>query len=152
VVYALRPPALDDLGLRGAIQETAAQYSAKGLSIAIESPEELPPLPAAVEVAAYRIAQEAMTNIVYHAQASECVVSLDIDETGGMLRLDISDNGRGLSSGRSRGVGIASMHERAAELGGECVVESLPAGGTRVRASLPCTGDTRRQGVSGRKE
>jgi signal transduction histidine kinase len=152
VVYALRPPALDDLGLRGAIQETAAQYSAKGLSIAIESPEELPPLPAAVEVAAYRIAQEAMTNIVHHAQAGECVVSLDIDETGGMLRLDISDDGRGLPSGRGRGVGIASMRERAAELGGECIVESLLAGGTRVRASLPCTGDTQRQGESGRKE
>jgi signal transduction histidine kinase len=122
------------------------------LSIAIESPEELPPLPAAVEVAAYRIAQEAMTNIVHHAQAGECVVSLDIDETGGMLRLDISDDGRGLPSGRGRGVGIASMHERAAELGGECIVESLLAGGTRVRASLPCTGDTQRQGESGRKE
>ena len=152
VVYALRPPALDDLGLLGALRESSAQYGAKGLSIVIEAPEELPPLPAAVEVAAYRIAQEAMTNIVYHAQASECVVSLEIDEAAVMLGLEISDDGRGLSSGRSRGVGIASMHERAAELGGECVVESLPSGGTRVRASLPCTGDTRRQGVSGRRE
>jgi signal transduction histidine kinase len=138
VVYTLRPSALDDLGLLGAIRETAAQYGARGLSISTEAPEELPPLPAAVEVAAYRIVQEALTNIVRHAHAREGVVRLKLDEGAGTLRLEISDDGRGLSSGRGRGVGIASMRERAAELGGDCVVESLSAGGTRVRASLPC--------------
>ena len=149
VVYTLRPSALDDLGLLGAIRETAAQYGARGLSISTEAPEELPPLPAAVEVAAYRIVQEALTNIVRHAHAREGVVRLKLDEGAGTLRLEISDDGRGLSSGRGRGVGIASMRERAAELGGDCVVESLSAGGTRVRASLPCAkpaggGDGRR--------
>jgi signal transduction histidine kinase len=99
-----------------------------------------PPLPAAVEVAAYRIVQEALTNVVRHAHASECVVRLALDETVETLRLEIRDDGRGLPSERGRGVGVASMRERAAELGGECVVESFSAvGGTRVRASLPCT-------------
>ena len=139
LVYALRPPALDDLGLLGAIGETAAQYSTNGLHISIDAPGQLPPLPAAVEVAAYRIAQEALTNVVRHAQASECVVRLALDETVERLNLEIRDDGRGLPPERGRGVGVASMRERAAELGGECVVESLPAGGTRVRASLPCT-------------
>src|SRR5262249_10150122 len=67
VVYALRPPALDDLGLVLALREQAAQYS-HGLQIAIDAPEHLSPLPAAVEVAAYRIVQEALTNVVRHAQ------------------------------------------------------------------------------------
>jgi signal transduction histidine kinase len=143
LVYALRPPALDDLGLLGAIGETAAQYGANGLRVSVDAPGQLPPLPAAVEAAAYRIAQEAMTNVVRHAQASECVVRLALDETGEALHLEIEDDGRGLPPERRRGVGIASMRERAAELGGHCVVETLPVGGTRVRASLPCTTATR---------
>jgi signal transduction histidine kinase len=143
LVYALRPPALDDLGLLGAIGETAAKYGANGLRVSVDAPGQLPPLPAAVEAATYRIAQEAMTNVVRHAQASECVVRLALDETGEALHLEIKDDGRGLPPERGRGVGIASMRERAAELGGHCVVETLPVGGTRVRASLPCTTATR---------
>jgi signal transduction histidine kinase len=76
---------------------------------------------------------------VRHAEASECVVRLALDETVETLHLEIRDDGRGLPPERGGGVGIASMRERAAELGGHCVVETLPAGGTRVRASLPCT-------------
>jgi signal transduction histidine kinase len=139
LVYALRPPALDDLGLLGAIGETAAQYSANGLRVSVDAPGQLPPLPAAVEAATYRIAQEALTNVVRHAHASECVVRLALDEAVETLHLEIKDDGRGLPPERRRGVGVASMRERAAELGGHCVVESLSVGGTRVRASLPCT-------------
>jgi signal transduction histidine kinase len=139
LVYALRPPALDDLGLLGAIDETAAQYSSNGLRVSVEAPGRLPPLPAAVEVAAYRIVQEALTNVVRHAEASECVIRLALDEADRTLRLEIRDDGCGLPAERRRGVGVASMRERAAELGGECVVESFSAGGTRVRASLPYT-------------
>jgi signal transduction histidine kinase len=140
LVYALRPPALDELGVLGAISESAAQYSHNGLCVSVEAPGRLPPLPAAVEVAAYRIVQEALTNVVRHAHASECVVRLALDETVETLHLEIRDDGRGLPPERRRGVGVASMRERAAELGGECVVESFSAvGGTRVRASLPCT-------------
>jgi signal transduction histidine kinase len=140
LVYALRPPALDELGVLGAIDESAAQYSHNGLRVSVEAPGRLPPLPAAVEVAAYRIVQEALTNVVRHAHASECVVRLALDETVETLHLEIRDDGRGLPPEPGRGVGVASMRERAAELGGECVVESFSAvGGTRVRASLPCT-------------
>lgn len=144
LVYALRPPALDDLGLVGAIRETAAQYGANGLLVSVEIPKELPPLPAAVEVAAYRIAQEAMTNVARHAAATKCSVSLTLDEETGMLRLEIADDGRGLSRERGPGVGLSSMRERAEELGGSCVVESPPGGGTRARASLPCVSSTSR--------
>ncbi len=140
LVYALRPPALDDLGLAGAIGETAAQYGANGLRISIELPEELPPLPAAVEVAAYRIAQEALTNVARHAAASECAVRLTLDEENRRLHLEIQDDGRGIPDERGRGVGITSMRERAAELGGSCVVEPSPTCGTRVRASLSYAG------------
>ena len=139
LVYALRPPALDDLGLIGAIRETAAQYGANGLRISVHAPEELPPLPAAVEVAAYRIAQEAMTNVVRHAGARECVVRLSVDAVSEALFLEVIDDGRGLPPEPGRGVGLSSVRERSAELGGECVVEAVPAGGTRVRATLPCT-------------
>ena len=70
LVYALRPPALDEFGLLFALRESAAQYSVDTqLHIAVEAPAHLPPLPAAVEVAAFRIAQEAMTNVVWHAMA-----------------------------------------------------------------------------------
>ena len=139
LVYALRPPALDDLGLVAAIRETAAQYGANGLRVSVEAPEDLPPLPAAVEVAAYRIAQEAMTNVARHAEANKCVVRLTLDKETGQLDLEVRDDGRGLSPERGQGVGLSSMRERAEELGGSCVVESSSAGGTRVRATLPCT-------------
>ncbi len=140
LVYALRPPALDDLGLAGAIGETAAQYGANGLRISIELPEALPPLPAAVEVAAYRITQEALTNVARHAAASECAVRLTLDEENRRLHLEIQDDGRGIPDERGRGVGITSMRERAAELGGSCIVEPSPTCGTRVRASLSYAG------------
>jgi signal transduction histidine kinase len=141
LVYGLRPPALDDLGLLGALRESAAQYSAKGLNVSLEEPEKLPPLSAAVEVAAYRIAQEALTNVVRHAGASTCTISLAIED-GDVLCLVVRDDGRGIpdpqeNSSVRAGVGMASMHERAAELGGSLVVEPLLEGGTRVRARLP---------------
>ena len=138
LVYALRPPALDDLGLLGAMRETAAQHGANGLNVSVDAPESLPELSAAVEVAAYRISQEALTNVTRHAAAHECVIRLALeDKAEGALRLEIEDDGRGLPIGRKQGVGLSSMSERATELGGSCVVEPLPEGGTRVRALLP---------------
>jgi signal transduction histidine kinase len=141
LVYALRPPALDDLGLLGAIRETAAQHGANGLRVSVQAPEALPPLPAAVEVAVYRIVQEALANVVRHAAASECSIRLALDEPVERLRLEVMDDGRGLRPARGRGVGIASMRERAEELGGECVVESPVDGGTRVLVRLPLPGE-----------
>jgi signal transduction histidine kinase len=139
LVYNLRPPALDELGLIGAVREAAAQYDTNGLRISVEAPENLPPLPAAVEVACYRIAQEAMTNVVRHARAKNCVVRLAV---GDALELEIADDGTGPPEERpTTGVGLSSMRERAAELGGTCVVEPSPAGGTRVLARLPLSRD-----------
>jgi signal transduction histidine kinase len=137
-VHALRPPARDELGLVPALRETAAQYDQGGLRISVEAPEDLPPLPAAVEVAAYHIAQEAMTNVVRHAGANTCVVRLDLDDEAGLLRLQVEDDGRGISTERGTGVGLSSMRERAEELGGTCEIEPVATGGTRVRVELPC--------------
>jgi signal transduction histidine kinase len=105
------------------------------LRVSICAPEALPPLPAAVEVAAYRIALEAFTNVVRHAQASACYITLTL--TQGALDLVVADNGLGLSTEARAGVGFASMHERAAELGGDCVIEPGEEGGVQVKARLP---------------
>ena len=134
VVYELRPPALDDLGLVGALRAQAAEYEASGVRFSVSAPESLPPLPAAVEAACYRIAQEALTNVVKHAGARYCAVTLALD---GALHFEVADDGRGLPQGRRAGVGLTSMRERAEELGGHCRVEPAPAGGTRVTVRLP---------------
>jgi signal transduction histidine kinase len=143
LVYALRPPALDALGLLGALRAHADHHSDGGVRVSVESPEQLPPLPAAVEVAAYRIALEAINNAERHAEAHTCVVRVAPDEVAAALRVEIVDDGRGIGEDRGTGVGLSSMRERAAELGGWCTVEALASGGTRVRAYLPCGGDPR---------
>jgi len=136
-VHALRPPSLDELGLIGALSEGAAQYSHNELCLTVKAPEHMPPLPAAVEVAAYRIAQEAMTNVVRHAGASNCSVRIWLDEEASVLRLEIEDDGRGIGDNHKGGVGMHSMRERAEELGGRCTIESRAGSGTRVSAQLP---------------
>ena len=138
-LHGLGPPVLDELGLVPALRETAAQYGQGGLRIFVEAPEGMPPLPAAVEVAAYRIAQEAMTNVVRHAGARRCRVSLSLDEGSGLLNLEVEDDGRGIGppSRGGLGVGLTSMRERAEELGGSCTVGPAPGGGTLLRAGLP---------------
>jgi signal transduction histidine kinase len=136
LVYDLRPPALDDLGLVEAMRQLAERYGSQegSLRVVVEAPEGLPNLPAAVEVAVYRITQEALTNVARHARATTCVVRLAVDDN---VALEIADDGVGIPSRRSAGVGLSSMHERAEELGGVCAVEALPEGGTRVPARLP---------------
>jgi two-component system NarL family sensor kinase len=136
LVFDLRPPALDELGLVGAIQEyTRRIVSQDGLQIRLNSPKDLRPLPAAVEVAAYRITLEALANFVRHSQGTNCQVS--ISKTKDHLQVEISDDGLGLPQDVQPGVGLNSMRERAAELGGTCLIEALSQGGTRVLASLP---------------
>jgi signal transduction histidine kinase len=150
----LRPPALDELGLIGAILATAAQYHLPGssrgdedmarrLQVVVDAPEQLVRLPAAVEVAAYRIVHEALTNVMRHAQAQTCHIQLTLAEQGPqtLLCLDIIDDGCGLPRERHQGVGLVAMRERAAELGGICVVAAGPTRGTVVRARLPLTLD-----------
>jgi signal transduction histidine kinase len=136
LVYDLRPPALDDLGLVEALRQLAERYGSKDepLRVVVEAPEDLPNLPAAVEVAVYRVTQEALTNVARHARARICVVRLVLNED---VALEIVDDGVGIPAQRSAGVGLSSMHERASELGGSCVVQSVPNGGTQVLVRLP---------------
>ena len=165
VAYELRPPALDELGLAAAVrsqaerwktangEEPAAKEQGDGatpLQVAVEAPETLPPLPAAVEVAAYRIIQEALANVANHARAGRCQVRMYLEsgktprgnegqgrQPNSLLVVEIIDDGVGLDDRRRSGIGLLSMRERAQELGGECIVETQPGGGTRVRAELP---------------
>jgi len=134
LVYALRPPTLDELGLISALGERVTQYRQPGLTITLTTPERLPPLPAAVEVALYRIAQEALTNVVRHAHAASCVLCMTVEHDA---CLEVRDDGQGLPADYRAGVGMTSMRERAAELGGTCRIEPGAAGGTRVVVRLP---------------
>ena len=135
LVYALRPPTLDEYGLVGAVRDHASQYGRlHGLQVAVDAPSELPPLPAAVEVAAYRIVVEALTNVIRHAEARECRVEIRL-RAG--LMLEVVDDGTGLPEAYHAGVGVTSMRQRATELGGTCIIESLAGSGTRVSAQLP---------------
>ena len=134
IVEGLRPPAVDELGLFGAVAALGHDLSAgSGLELTLELPEERPALPAAVEVAAYRVAQEALTNVVRHAQASSCEVIATL--TPETLTLQINDDGCGMAGGRS-GVGLGSMQERAREIGGRVDVRPLERG-TSVTLRLP---------------
>ena len=135
LVYALRPPALDDLGLVGALREQAALLAQGArIDIDVQCPD-LPALPPAIEVAAYRIATEALTNVVRHARAGRCEVALRL---GDELELDVDDDGIGpIREDARMGVGLRSMRERAAELGGTFEFGRSRLGGTRIRARFP---------------
>ena len=149
LVYALRPPALDALGLAGAIRSHASHQDHGGLRVRVEAPEKLPSLSAAVEVAAYRIALEAVSNAARHAGARDCAVRLIPDTENGALRLEVQDDGSGIGEDRGSGVGLSSMRERAGELGGWCTVEAVPSGGTLVRAWLPAWSATEENSARG---
>ncbi|MGI5490877.1 sensor histidine kinase [Microtetraspora malaysiensis] len=131
LVYGLRPPALDDLGLAGAVR-ALAEEAPPSAEVVVEG--ETSGLPAAVEVAAYRIVQEALTNVRRHARAERVSVTLFRDAE---LRVTVTDDGIGLPEDRRAGVGTSSMRERAAELGGSCVIAAAPGGGTMVEARFP---------------
>jgi two-component system NarL family sensor kinase len=133
-VYGLRPPALDQFGLTGALRQHAAALSGDELRCEIRGPDPPPPLPAAAEAAAFRIAQEALTNVARHAHARSAVVSITVGET---LRLEVADDGRGLSDDWPAGVGLTSRRERATELSGSFELAAAAGGGTVVRVELP---------------
>jgi len=135
LVYDLRPPALDDLGLIGALRQSASRFESGALRFSFDVPTRLPELPAAVETAVYRIAQEAMTNVVRHAQATRCTMRLFCTDAD--IIIEARDNGRGLSQNYQSGVGFQTMKERTIELNGEILLESLPDGGALVHAKLP---------------
>lgn len=139
LVHDLRPPALDDLGLLGAIEQQAARYRGPGLAVEVTvHGGSLSALPAAVEVAAYRVASEALSNVARHARATRCRVQLIC--VGNALVIEVIDDGVGITSGAPAGVGLLSLRERAAELGGDAQVTS--DGGTVVRVRLPIATST----------
>ena len=133
LVEALRPPALDELGLLGAVSSRVTAL-AGDLTIEVTGNEPTGPLPAAVETAAYRIVIEAITNAVKHSGGVRCTVSIGV--AADALELAVRDDGRGLSPDRTPGVGLRSMQERAAEVGGTLSVRST-TDGTVVAARLP---------------
>ena len=133
LVYDLRPPMLDEFGLLGALH--SLELTSDGLDRTIEAPVVLPLLPAAVEVAIYRIASEAVHNIVRHAQATRYTISMRLNQA--TLILTVTDNGCGLPTNYLAGVGHQSMYERAAELGGSVAILPAPTGGTCVTAVFP---------------
>jgi signal transduction histidine kinase len=140
LVYGLRPPALDDLGLIGSLREQSARLALRpdtgGIAVSLDAPGRLPALSAAVEVAAYRIVTEAMNNAVRHSGANQVVITLALDGADA-LRVVVRDDGAGPAAGWQPGVGITSMRERAAELGGSCRFGPDPDGGSLVTALLP---------------
>lgn len=152
LIYDLRPPMLDELGLIGAIQSFKLNDA---LRLEVNAPPTLPKLPAALEVALYRIASEALHNVVRHAHATACVVNLEI--AAQQITLTITDNGlnhdlnndlnNGTDNGTQRrdshptqyaaGIGLHSMRERAAELNGTLTIQPASPRGTQVIAQLP---------------
>ena len=132
LVDELRPPALE-LGLLTAIKERTAELG-QLVDVRVDGPDSLPTLPAAVEVAAYRICQEALMNVLKHADARHVQVSV---RAGDLLTLEVQDDGVGLDSTSTHGIGLGSMRERAAEVGGRCTICVPDGGGTRVSVCFP---------------
>ena len=134
LVHDLRPPALDQWGLAGAVRRQAERFDGRP-AVTVHTDGDLDALPAAVEVAAYRIASEALANAVRHAAATRIEVTLRSGSDG--LEIEVVDDGAGIAAGPSAGIGLVAMRERSAELGGSCTVGPAPGGGTRVHALLP---------------
>jgi two-component system NarL family sensor kinase len=134
LVDDLRPPAIDEVGLLNAMRQRASALSG-AVTFEVTGPPAPPPLPAAVEVAAFRIASEAMTNVARHSGATRCRVEIEVNGTA--FQLAVSDNGHGTDRATTGGIGWTTMRERAAELGGSCTITSRPEGGLVVRAVLP---------------
>jgi signal transduction histidine kinase len=133
VVFALRPPDLDDIGVVAAIERYIAQVQRSGLNVQLEAEEDPPALTPEVRLAIYRIVQEALHNALRHAAADEAVVRFEtVDDA---LRVTIRDNGAGFDPGiatRPTALGLLSMRERAAAIGATLTVKSSPGDGTTV--------------------
>ena len=134
IVAGLRPPALDELGVAGAIEQLAAGLAGPGLRVDVRVPD-LPPVPAAVEVALYRVVQEAVTNVVRHAAASRARIAVAV--CGDEVRLDVTDDGAGGARPRAGGVGLVGMRDRVEEIGGTLRLSSRPGAGTTIAVILP---------------
>jgi signal transduction histidine kinase len=135
IVDGLRPVALDELGLAESLRRLVDRAPSGGPQVRLVAEEADSPA-AAVELAAYRIVQEALTNVLRHSGAAECEVSVRGD--AGHLVVRVTDDGRGPTAVDGRtGSGLETMRERAEELGGSMELLDRPGGGTVVRAVLP---------------
>lgn len=131
----LRPAALDDFGLVAAVERLVRQHRDGGLEVELEASGLAERLPAPIETTAYRLVQEALTNVVRHADASRARVRLAV--AGDVLSLAVEDDGRGLPRELREGaMGLASMRERVTLLGGRLAIEPAALGGVRVTAEL----------------
>jgi signal transduction histidine kinase len=149
IVHSLRPPSLDQLGLLDAIRERVGSFDLAagserphGFATGVTADGNLADLPAAVEVAAFAIALEAVANAARHSLATRCDVRLWSD---GSLHVEVRDDGAGIPADAVAGVGLLSMQERAAELGGSCRTESADPTGTLVRAWFPLSAERSRR-------
>jgi two-component system sensor histidine kinase UhpB len=138
IARELRPEVLDHLGLQSALRELCTAAAAQRLRVERRLDSADAELRPEVELVVYRVAQEAITNVMRHSDATEVLVSLE--ELGGALRLTVRDNGRGLV-GENEGAGIAGMSERALHVGGRLTIASN--GGTEVRLDIPLPGNGR---------
>ncbi|MFC7495241.1 MULTISPECIES: sensor histidine kinase [unclassified Nocardioides] len=152
LVEGLRPPALDQLGLVSALRQRADQHNSAAraasgtdrMTWSVEA-DDIGQLPAAIEVAAYRIVVEAVNNAARHSTASTCTVTVRRDLTS--LHIRVCDRGTGLGPARGTGIGLSSMRERAEELGGTCTLTSYDGTGTVVEARLPLPSTSVRGGA-----
>lgn len=143
LVYDLRPPVLDQLGLVPAVRQHCERFGREsGVEVSFEAEENLH-IPAAAEVALLRVVQEALHNVGRHARASR--VDVRLARSYGWLELEVSDDGAGFDTNGHlpEGTGIGSMRERSELLGGTLHVDSHPDAGTRVAARIPVERETR---------
>jgi signal transduction histidine kinase len=140
VLAALRPLAIADDGLVGALRKNLDEMAQEaGWAVNLHADVGPAPLPSAIEIAVFRIFQEALANAARHADTPR--VDVDLRRDGSWLVLDVRDHGRGfiVNSGPRRGLGLSSMQERARLLGGTCVIESAPRLGAHLLVRLPLT-------------
>lgn len=135
LIHNLRPPVLDQLGLIKSIELFIEDYRQRDFEITLFTPAQMPRLSPVIEIATYRIIQEAVTNVVKHAQATHCTVQLELNDS---LKICVSDNGIGIPTSYTQGVGMGSIQERAEELGGSVHILQPDNGtGTVIQATLP---------------
>jgi two-component system, NarL family, sensor kinase len=132
LVYDLRPPLLDELGLVAAIRNHPGSLGPIEVDVAADR---LPPLPAAVEVALYRIATEAIHNTVRHSGGQHCLVCISIEDAS--VHMTVADDGRGLPTPLVAGVGVSGIRERASEIGGTAEWLTNTDGGVTVVTDVP---------------
>lgn len=141
IVYGLRPRALDELGLVGAVRQQVSHLRAadgRVLTVTIHAPEDMPELPAAVEVATYRMTVEAVTNVARHSGAAEATITFAL-APGPALRVEVHDRGRATTTW-TPGVGLRSMRDRVEQIGGTLTLHA-GADGSTVTATIPMDGD-----------